>query len=597
MPVTATPNTPEHLKSPRARYDHRFTQLDKYRRDFVPLWKDLAQFILPNRPRFLKSDTKKRSKERHGRIRDNTATRAAGVARSGLLAGLAGPSRPWFNMEGTRPGAVEDHASRVWLEKVRDVILAIFDRSNFYTALGSFLEDEIVFGTSAMAVLSDPDDFIRCEVFPVGSYSLSQDYTGTVDGFQREFNMTVEQMQDEFGFERLSVGAKQQLMEGNSQAVFVVRHRIAVNPDVQQGAVGAESFPYTEVYWEKVGGLSRDEDTPNWGATGAPVDPLGGGVLKMGGFHELPVIVGRWDAATEDVFSPRSPGIDSLGDIKQLQEMVRVFTNGLNKMVNPPTVSGPGLHANAISQMAGHNTTDPNLASGGTGVRPLHEVNLPLRDLDDAISGVRDRINQTFMTHLFLMLLQDSRGTPPTAEEVRARIEEKSTILGPIMERHSDDVFDPVIDRVANMLMRASEPDWDNDQDGILPQPPPSLRGEPLRIQYVSEVAQAREAVNLGGLERHIQFVGGLGELNPDALDNLDTDRATKVHAAALAIDPEVSRSEEVVAQIRAERQAQRQQQEMLAAMPSLAGAAKDLAETPTNDPDSALSAVAQGLP
>jgi len=584
----------EFMTSRRGRLDHRFKQLEKHRTDFVPLWKDLAQYILPNRPRFLKSDVRKRSKERYGRIRDNTATRASGVAASGLLAGLAGPSRPWFNMETTRPALSDDHATKVWLERVRDVVLAVFDRSNFYTALGNFLQDEVVFGTSAMSILADRDDFIRCEVFPVGSYSLSTNAKGTVDGFQREFNMTAEQMQDEFGFERLSVTARHALMQGQSQDAFVVRHRIAVNPDADPGALGAEFLPFSEVYWEKV--AVNDADTPNWGATGESLANRAPGVLRESGYHEFPIIVGRWDANVEDVFSPRSPGIDSLGDIKQLQEMVRVFTNGLNKMVNPPIVAGPGIKANPISQMAGGQTIDPDIAGGGTGARPLHETRLPLRELDESIQGVRERINQTFMTHLFLMLLQDARGTPPTAEEVRARIEEKSTILGPVLERHSDDVFDPVIDRVSAMLMRASEPDWKNGDDGVLPQPPPALEGEKLRVQYVSEIAQARQSVNLGGLERHMQFTGSMSELNPDAMDLVNMDRVVRVHADALSIDPEVTQSEEIVERIRQQRQQQRMMQEAAAAAPGLAKAAKDLSDTPTNNPDAALAAVAPNL-
>ena len=362
---------PAQFRSPRARLDHRFDQLDKHRRDFRPLWRQLAEFILPNRPRFLKSDVRKRSTQQYGRILDNTATRAAGVARSGLLAGLAGPSRPWFQMEATRPDIRDDQAAKVWLERVRDVILSVFDRSNFYTALGSFLEDELVFGTSAYAILADKDDFIRIEVFPIGSYSLSQDYTGKVDGFQREFNMTVDQMVEEFGLEVMSVAAREQFRQGNVQETFVIRHRIAKNPAADPDAFGSEFLPFSEVYWEKIGGLSRDADTPNWGATGGPIEH-GGGILNVGGFHEMPVIVGRWDATTEDVFSPRSPGIDSLGDIKQLQEMVRVFSNGLNKMVNPPIIGGPGLDANPISMMAGGKTIDPDFSGGGTGARPLH---------------------------------------------------------------------------------------------------------------------------------------------------------------------------------------------------------------------------------
>ena len=93
-----------------------------------------------------------------------------------------------------------------------------------------------------------------------------------------------------------------------------------------------------------------------------------------------------------------------------------------------------------------------------------------------------------------------------------------------------------------------------------------------------------------------MQFVGGAAELNPNALDRLNVDKAVQVHAQALAIDPEISNSDEVVQQLRQAREQQRAQQQMLASAPGLAKAGKDLAATPTDNPDTALASVAPGL-
>jgi len=579
----------------RKRLDRMFQEHKSEAEPYEELWRQIADFLLPDRPRFLHQRRDKRRRAGNSRILDNTALQALTIAKSGLLAQEASPAGKWFQLMPTKPGLMDEPGVLEWLDKVRDILLTVFDRSNLYNALGDLFEDELAFGTAAMGQFANADNVLRFEVFPIGSYFLGNDSKGDVVIFCREFTMTARQLLARFGEKAISKAVKRELENGGRESKVRIRHIIMPNNAAGRGA-GSKFLPYHEIYWEKENGISQAGELEDQPFSGAFQDVgENGGILQQAGYHEFPIIVLRWGRDTEDVYANRCPGIDALGDIKQLQEMVRVFTNGTEKMVNPPIIGGPGLEGRPVTMVPGAKTIDPDMAGGGTGARELHQTRLPLRDLSEFIQRIQDRIERTFMLQLFLAILRDTRGTPATAEEVRARVEEKSTILGPIQERHSDDGYDKIIDRGFNMLVRLSEPDWKDGEDGILPQPPQALADEDIRVRYVSQTAQAQRTVAIGSVERHAQFVGGLAEIHPGALDVFNPDEAVRKHAEANNVPPEITNSKEIVAELRAQRQEQQQQQAMAQAAPGLAKAAKDSASAVPQE-GSVLESLMPGL-
>ncbi|TIN81210.1 portal protein, partial [Mesorhizobium sp.] len=71
---------------------------------------------------------------------------------------------------------------------------------------------------------------------------------------------------------------------------------------------------------------------------------------------------------------------------------------------------------------------------------------------------------------------------------------------------------EPVIDRTYAIMIR----------NNMLPPPPPDLHGQPLKIEYISILAQAQKAVATGAVERGFAFAGQLAAVKPDVLDKLD---------------------------------------------------------------------------
>jgi hypothetical protein len=70
------------------------------------------------------------------------------------------------------------------------------------------------------------------------------------------------------------------------------------------------------------------------------------------GFHENPVIAARWAIFGNDAYG-RGPGMDALGDIKQLQVQQKRKAQAIDKMVNPPLLADVQLKNEPASLLPG----------------------------------------------------------------------------------------------------------------------------------------------------------------------------------------------------------------------------------------------------
>ena len=133
----------------------------------------------------------------------------------------------------------------------------------------------------------------------------------------------------------------------------------------------------------------------------------------------------------------------------------------------------------------------------------------------------------------------------------------------------------------------------------LLPPPPDFLQGMPLRIEYISVMAQAQKSIGLSSLSSTVGFIGQLAALGKtEALDKLDADQAIDAFAEMSGSSPTVIVPQEQVEQIRQQRAQQQQQQQAMAMGMAAAQGAKTLSEAQTADP-SVLTALsnAAGAP
>jgi hypothetical protein len=224
---------------------------------------------------------------------------------------------------------------------------------------------------------------------------------------------------------------------------------------------------------------------------------------------------------------------------------------------------------------------------GQGGFRPTIEINPRVAELQQDILDRRQGINESFYRNLFLMLAESDR-RQITAEEVRARQEEKIMVLGPVLGQFDGDLLKPAIDRIFAITARA----------GKLPPAPEELQGIELKTHFVSILHQAQRLVSLGSIDHMLMRVGQIVPFYPDILDKVDLDQAIDESADILGAPPKMIRSDDAVKAIRQSR-ARAQQAAAAAQQIEMASkAAKNLSQS-SLEGDNALTRLASspGMP
>jgi hypothetical protein len=282
----------------------------------------------------------------------------------------------------------------------------------------------------------------------------------------------------------------------------------------------------------------------------------------------FPALGVRWVTTGEDVYGTACPGMDALGDIRQLQLGEKRGSQAIEKKVMPPLAAPVSMKTLRTSILPGDiNYTDER--EGQKGLRPVHEVNLSIQELEAKQEQIRFRIRRAFYEDLFLMLASSDR-SQITAREVEERHEEKLLALGPVLEQLNQDLLDPLIDLVFDYMLR----------QGLVPEPPDELQGIELKVEYISIMAQAQKLAGVSIIERFAGFVGGVAaQVGPEAIDKVDIDQLIDEYGEITSVPPGIIRSDEQVAEIRAQRSQAQQAQVQAEQGAALAGAAKDLSQ------------------
>lgn len=546
----------------KERLNKQFAQLQSDRTSFESHWRDLSDFINPRGSRFLASDVN-RNERRNTKIVDPTGGLAARTLSSGMMSGITSPARPWFKLATPDPQMMDYGPVKVWLETVQRLMNEVFNRSNLYQSLPLLYSSLGVYSTGAMAVLDDDEDVIRTQMFPIGSYHLANSERGNVDTCFRKFSMTVRQLVQKFGLSNVSTSVKSMWENGSYEKWIEVMHAVYPNVDRNTGSMLAKDKLYKSIYYECGG----DNDK----------------LLSESGFDEFPIMAPRWEVNGEDVYGSSCPGMLALGQVKALQLEQKRKSQLIDKATNPPMVGPSSLKNQRVSLLPGDITYIDQMGSQD-GFKPAYLVNPNTADLLDDIQDTRQIINSSFFVDLFMMLQSINTRSMPVEAVIEMK-EEKLLMLGPVLERLNDECLNPLIDRVFSIMARKN----------MLPPPPDVMQGMPLRIEYISVMAQAQKSIGLSSLSTTVGFIGQLAQFKPEALDKLDVDQAIDAFADMSGVSATVILPQEEVEQMRQRRAQQAQQaQAMQMAMAATQGA-KTLSEAKTEDP-SALTAISDAM-
>lgn len=554
-------------KTTRNQLLNRWGMLKRERASWFSHWQEISRNLLPRQGRFFIEDRNK-GERRHNAIYDSTGSRALRILSAGLMGGATSPARPWFRLKVKDTEMMKSQAVKQWLDDVTGLILAVFQKSNTYRSLHSLYNEMGGFGTGASLIVSDFRTVLHHTPLTTGEYCITTDWRGEVCTIYREFQTTVGSLVKEFGKDKVSATVRTLYDRGDLDSWVTVIHAIEPRADRDIGKLDPANMAWASVYFEQ--GVNENQ------------------YLRESGFKRFPAICPRWEVSGGDIYG-NGPGMEALGDIKQLQHQNLRKGQAIDYQTKPPLQVPISMKNQPMDTLPGGiSYYDPATGAGKGVISSTWQVNLNLDHLRMDMDEVRQRINQSFYTDLFLMLSNiDKSGM--TATEVAERHEEKLLMLGPVIERLDNEALNPLVDNAFDMLLEAN----------ALPPPPPELHGQQLEVEYTSVLAQAQRAVATNGVDRFVANLGQIATFKPDVLDKFDADKWVDAYSDMLGVPPSLITPSDTVAIIRQQRAQAQQQAAQLQAAEQASAAARNLGQTPTDGGNAAsdiMGMFAQGL-
>jgi hypothetical protein len=528
-------------------------QLESERSSWEDLWRQIEEYVRPDVCEWSDSDANRGNvKPSFDKIIDDTPIDCINVLAAGLTSHVTNPARKWVDPTLQDKELARDEEVRDWLDHVRDQTLEAFRSSNLYSVLPENYAIAAAYGTSAMIFEEDQSDAFRFYVIPVGSYWCSTNSRGVVDCVMRKFTMTSRQLIDRFGEKNIPKEIRDDVAANTStEKSHVVKHFVYPNSEYDQKSLDPRKKMYASCYF-----LEKNTDNS---------------FLSESGFDEFPILVTRWSVTGRNVYG-NGVGKQILPHSKMLQSYERKTAEACAKDVNPPLQAPSSMAGQALTTVPGGiNYFDE--AGGRQGIRSIYERGTFQTDkIEVKMEKIRYRIRRATFYDLFLLMTQEQRSNV-TAEEIRARLDEKILAIGPVLERLVDDLLDPLFARALSILMRR----------GTIRPPPEEIEGAPMAVEYAGALAQGQKLLGLAPLDRFMSVVERIAQRDPSVVDIVNSDATVTEYADLLSVPQRLLNSAEVRQEIRQRRAAAASAKQQAEVLAQQANAARTLSETDTS--------------
>ena len=528
-----------------------------------PVLKEIRDLVVPYRGMFTSETADKDGKQKDGPIWTDVGMDSIEVMAAGMQSGITSPTRPWFRLNASNPEIFDLEPVRAYCDEVQRRMLAVYSSSNLYDSLKSLYVEIAAFGTAAMMMEEDDETIMRFRTLTCGEYTLGISAKLRVNKLARVIQMTADQLVEDFGEDVLPQQVKQVYGDGkNVTRVWKVYHMLEPNPNHDPRSDLEKKLPtlYRSVYW-----IEGKSDEP----------------IKVEGYHECPFVAPRWEVVANQVYG-RGPGWKSRATLKMLAKLEKNSMIGYDKVINP-AILAPDNIRNINLMPNGVNRYSATGAEGGrVPISAVYEIKPVFMEIQNKIDIKENSVKEKFYVNLFKML-SSQIGPQKTAREVNELYAEKMLMLGPALERLHADLLSPIIERTYRVMLRM----------GKLPEAPPELEGEELKIEYVSILAQAQKMAGMTSIDGFIGFMGVLAKMNPEVVKRIDYGELVDRAAEAMGVPTGITFGADEYEEMERREAEARQQAQQAADMNQgidmagkLAGTAKEMAQIQTEDPN-----------
>ena len=471
----------------RRHCEVRYEEMRSQRQPWLDYCQAVSQELMPTRRPYLIDPTSgQRAGEQNTHIVDSVGPRALATSAAAIGTGTMPRSSPWFELTVRNDwGNSEDE--RDFLTEGARRVLQTHNQSNADSVLAAYRSELLAFGVGVALYFEDEEDVFRLQHLSVGEYLIAEDHRGHVDTLYRDCTMTVGQLADEFGYDRLSPNSQAQYDLGLFDTVVPVRH--AIEPD--RWGYNDASLPWVSIYYELTANCTQ--------------------VLDVRGFTRFPALVTRWERLPGTAYA-MSPGMEALPHLVRLRKMIYRYGQAMAAMAEPPLQYPQGLAQTEVRAFPGGRTP----IYGNQKVETLYQVQMRLQELDEAIARTRDDIRESLGANLVASLRSIDRQM--TAREADLRTSQDLSEWLPGLYRLTEELLNPYVEMIWETL----------DRRGLLPETPDSLQGQLIDIEFQSPLARKQRAGEVDAIVKTFSLAAQVAAVRPDVLDNLDVDAAVR---------------------------------------------------------------------
>lgn len=541
----------------------RFETAKNKRAQFLTIWQEVADLVLPNRGGFYNLDDTGSVVpfDTHPSKYDDTATNALVKAASAFFSYTANPATQWFGFSlisstGRKTDArftperlLANRDVRQYLDRTADTV-ARYINGNAQAGWHALSQEVLAFSTSALYVVEDPSEAIL-NIQPVALKDLYvlNNIMGGVGEVYRTLMMTNEQVMMEFGVKGHVPLEIQDVAERDPLKERVILH--AVFPRILRDFTmpDAKNMPFASLW----------------------IDMQTKTVLYESGFQEMPYAVARINVPAGYVYG-FSPAMNIRHTVKSLNKLVKQKLSAGDLALMPSMNVPLDTYVNPLSlKPAALNYHEPDAQYRA---EPMHTVgNFQINT--ETIKDAREQVRQGMLIDL---IEQDNKdNTYQAMQEQLLQLKLMSPWQGGIEK----DCLKPLVMRVFAILQR---------RGGILPDMPELLKGAlnagavKLHIVYESPLAKAQQHFKLSAIERVLALAGQMAQAG--GLNAVNMDETVRLYAELLGAPQGMLYSpQELEERNQAQQEQLQQQQAALMAQTQAqtnqanAGATRDMAQ------------------
>lgn len=497
---------------------------------WAPTWRELSEFIRPNKKRA--GEVRTPGGKQTERLYDPTAVNANRKLANFLNGAVVSQSTRFFNLTTGDPDLMREHEVAVWLDDTATRMYIAFQQSNLNAVAPQAFSSLSALGSAGIFMdekerLHPGFNGFLFKVLPLGQFGCAMDAEGNINTLYYDFELTAKAAEALFAKDGLPQYLKEACEHRPFEKFWFTQ---AVEPRRGGDGIRSTKMPYASYIIEH-----REKN-----------------ILREKGYHELPFFVPRWDTEEGETFG-RGCGHIALPDIRSLNKVKELGLQALALQVRPP------LQVPQDGVLGGTARLTPAAQNVMTGDREIKPIDLGHDLKSEMVKGeeLRESIKSCFHRDIVEPLSKNYM----TATEVVQALELVYRELGPTLGNIQTGWLKPMINRAFNMMYRA---------DAFLPVPE-VLAGANLEIEYEGPLARAQRTGDMTAAQTGLAIVGGIAQLDPQAVDNIDSDEHVRYVYEVLGIPTRNLRKKSDIKKIRESRaeaaQAQMQAEQAQATM------------------------------